>query len=290
MPVDSSQFSTGYPYPPGESSQGQGGKAALVFDDSGAIRGDVKQVIAALAYQSYMDGKKEACGFIIRKGKKLAVFPVRNISSEPTKDFHGHPDDVKAAEDAGEPVMMWHTHPDLPPVHDLADRTNAERNQLPSLIMNWPLGHIEIYWPGGWRAPLIGRPFVHGVLDCFTLVRDRLADDGIMLPDFDREDDWWLDKKDSRGNLISKAKNYYLDVFVPQGPFVTIDPKDIQPLDCILIQLPKSDAVNHCAVYEGDNIIIHHPPKRLSARQPYSTVRGWNGLATHSIVRHKSRV
>lgn len=54
--------------------------------------------------------------------------------------------------------------------------------------------------------PLLGRQFVHGVTDCYSLFRDAYHLTGINLPDFERHDDWWrhgeelyLDNMESNG-------------------------------------------------------------------------------------------
>ncbi len=247
------------------------------------LQDDLKAQIAAQAEAAYPN---ECCGFVIRRGQHARVFPVRNMSVNPRTEFHGAPEDIAAAEDEGELLMAYHSHPNLSPMHGPADKTDAERNQLPSLVMSWPSGDCEMYFPNGWKADLLGRPFVHGVLDCFALVKDRLAQDGIIIEEFEREDDWWVELKDSNGNLVRPHKDYYMDNFTKWG-FRKVE--TLQPLDCILIQMPNSPVANHCAVYEGDGIMIHHPPGRISVRQPYFVNRGYYSKATRAIVRHESR-
>jgi cell wall-associated NlpC family hydrolase len=46
-------------------------------------------------------------------------------------------------------------------------------------------------------APLVGRQFAHGVLDCYSLVRDFHARElGIPLSEYERQDDWWSHGQD----------------------------------------------------------------------------------------------
>ena len=97
-----------------------------------------------------------------------------------------------AAEDAGEIVMVCHSHPFASPQPSAADRAMCELTRLPWLIVNHPLGDVCAFVPIGYRTPLLGRPFVHGVHDCYSLIRDHYAWElGIELPDFPRAERWW---------------------------------------------------------------------------------------------------
>ena len=57
-------------------------------------------------------------------------------------------------------------------------------------------------------APLVGRAFHHGVLDCcYTLVRDWYRQErGVELLDFDRTDVWW-----------ERGENIYVEGFPVAG-------------------------------------------------------------------------
>src|SRR5699024_4319957 len=76
------------------------------------------------------------------------------------------------------------------------------------------------------RAPLIGRGFVHGVTDCYALVRDYYAIElGIALPDYPRDWEWW-----------HKGGNLYLEGVASAG-FARIEADDAQPGDMWFAQL-----------------------------------------------------
>ncbi|OEF52567.1 phage tail protein, partial [Enterovibrio norvegicus] len=118
-------------------------------------------------------------------------------------------------------------------------------------------------------APLIGRTFDHGTVDCYTLFRDAYALAGFDFPDFERPHDWWEGERE-----------LYLDNMAQHG-FVRVETPE--PGDVILMQL-KSDRANHAAVYLGDMKIVHHLPGRLSGRDLYG---GYWQRHTHSIWRHQ---
>ncbi|MCP3065729.1 NlpC/P60 family protein [Myxococcus sp. K38C18041901] len=149
----------------------------------------------------------------------------------------------------------------------------CERWGLPWLIVNVPVGHWQVLVPSGYRAPLVGRPFSHGVLDCFALIRDYYADVmGLALPDFERPDDWWL-----------KGGNLYLEGYERAG-FVDVTGAPLREHDVLLMQL-RAPVPNHAGVYLGADVVLHHLQASLSRRETYS---GFWERITRRVVRHRS--
>ena len=56
-----------------------------------------------------------------------------------------------------------------------ADRVMCEKTGLPWIIVNHPLGTFTVNQPVPFLAPFPGRTFVHGVHDCYGIVRDWYA-------------------------------------------------------------------------------------------------------------------
>ena len=79
----------------------------------------------------------------------------------------------------------------------------------------------------------------------------------ITLPDFPRDNDWWRSGED-----------LYSANFEEAG-FRAMTPEE-QPEngDVALIIVPRSNVVNHAAVYLGGGLILHHLYNRLSVREP----------------------
>jgi proteasome lid subunit RPN8/RPN11 len=241
----------------------------------GLVKELIKRRAAAEHALAQTEGRppEEVCGWVVKRGRKQAVVPGRNLALNRQAGFVGDP---REAEDQGEVLLCYHTHPYLPPVPSEADKTTAEKHGIPMLILSWPVEAWGFYTPCGWRADLLGRPFVHGVLDCYTLVRDYYAEKlNITLPDFEREDNWWY-----------KGQSLYLDNFKDAG-FVRVD-DEVRPHDVILIinGHPPPPVPNHAAIYLGHGMIMHHVYERLSCVQPYVTGFGYYAKMTHSIIRH----
>lgn len=214
----------------------------------------------------------ECCGVIIVVRGKERYVPCRNMAD--TKEhFIIHPEDYAAAEDLGEVTAIVHSHCNLPPFPSQPDLIGCESSGKPWVIVSWPTGVVHTFEPSGYKAPLIGREFHHGVLDCYALCRDYYKEVlGIELADYPREYEWWL-----------KGQNLYIDHFEEVG-FVRVDPETLRPHDGILMQL-ASPAPNHAGIYIGDNLILQHVMHRLSSRDVYG---GWYRKCSVGVFRHRS--
>lgn len=235
---------------------------------------ELSSIVPAVLEHAAREQPAECCGVaIVRKGR-LRYWPCRNRAI--LHEFEIEPEDWAAAEDEGEIVAVCHSHVYVPPLPSPADRTMCERTGLPWLIVNWPTGAHQVVVPDGYRAPLVGRPFHHGVLDCYSLAQDYYRDAlGIVLPDIPREYEWWLHGMD-----------LYREHFEAAG-FVQVGDgthRDIREHDGLLMQV-ASPVPNHGAVMLADGLILQHCRDRLSSRDVYGG--HWRTLTTH-VLRHGS--
>ncbi len=214
----------------------------------------------------------ECCGLLIVQSGRERYFPCRNLA-EGKDNFEIHPEDYAEAEDLGTITAVCHSHSNYSANPSESDLVGIEKSGMPWFIIGWPSQIITETRPSGWEAPLIGRTFHFGVLDCYTLCRDYYrAEFGIELSDYSRSDKFW-----------ERGENLYVNNFKNEG-FVTIAEKDLQPGDAILMQI-LSPLPNHAAIYLGDNIILHHLQGRLSCREVYGGF--YRKAATH-FLRHGS--
>lgn len=203
---------------------------------------------------------QEACGLVvIRRGFKRYV-PTENSAKKPTKDFRISETEYWRASALGEVCEVVHSHPDadayLSPQDSLMHKASGEAWTVIGLP-DGPEGeatvlHVEAAGP----QPLIGRIFLHAINDCYSLIRDFYQQErSVTLPDFEREDQWWLKGYDLY------EQNFRLAGFMPVET-----PEDG---DVILMQI-RSPVPNHAGIYlNGD--LLHHQPGRLSGRDCYGS-------------------
>lgn len=228
----------------------------------------LEALVPAVLAHAEKEEPRECCGVAVVVKGRLKYWPCRNIAT--SGEFYIHPEDYAAAEDAGEIVGICHSHVNLPPIPSEADLVMCEKTGLPWLIVNAKTRAHHIMQPSGYKLPLIGRKFVHGVVDCWSLVRDYYSQElGIQLPDYQRADNWWL-----------AGQNLYLDNLENAG-FVRV--KEMQKHDMLLMRV-ASPVPNHAAVYIGDGHILQHCHGRLSSRDVYG---GYWRKVTAYICRHK---
>lgn len=235
--------------------------------------------IAAAKAHAVAEWPRESCGLVTPEG----YVACHNVSATPLDDFEIAPEDFISAEVLG----VVHSHPCTDKRILLREPSAADmRGQMASGV---PWGIIQS--KSGWASdplwfgdtlpipPLLGREFINGVTDCYSIIRDayRLPENGIAnwpydpvsLPDFPRDYAWEQDG----GSL-------YLDNFSAAG-FVRIAEAQVRVGDVFLAQIrtPRSNPTpNHGGLYVGDGLILQHLARKLSARD---VAARWRPFITH---------
>ena len=211
---------------------------------------------------------QESVGFVV-EGKYV---PLKNTHKDPENFFKVSPQAVAKYGDKIQAIIHSHNvttnpetgkphHDPFPSYDDMVTQINWNIPFGIQLINDAGSGNI-MWW--GYDdeniPPLEGRPYIHGVYDCFSLLRDyfRVACN-VTLPDFPRHNEWW--------NRDDCPNNLYLD-HIEQYAF-EIPVKELQPHDVVLLQI-RSKVPNHAVVYEGGDIGIHHLTFAASKRESMS--------------------
>ena len=216
----------------------------------------------------------ESCGFVAG-GVYVAC---ENTHEKPLEFFKIDDPRYEAATIDDSLQAIIHSHPNGPLLPSELDMVQQIASDVPWLILtlNETGYHKAIAWGGDLPiAPLVSRPFIHGIFDCYSLVRDvfRQGKDAlkaqgvdwplppIALPEVARADNWW-----------STDSDLYVDHLQKVG-FKIITRGEARAGDGFLVCLgdtrvnPKQ-RLNHAALLLEHDQIIHHLPTRLSARSP----------------------
>ncbi len=200
---------------------------------------------------------REACGLLVDGN----FIPCPNTHEEPTKHFRIDPLHYAKASAMGKVEAILHSHPYNkfnPPRWPAEWPTTADMNGYFSTAVPWGIvacdgeGITQPVWLKDEPEPLVGREFIHGINDCYSLIRDWFRlERGIVLKDFARGMEWWLN-----------SANLYEDNFQAAG-FSEVDQAEATIGDVVLIKY-MSPVINHGGVITGTNELLHHQFHRLS--------------------------
>ena len=213
---------------------------------------------AALKHAKEQDPRESVGVLIVIKGKEQ-YYPCNNLSTYSQQCFILDPEDYVKADALGEITAIVHSHPVTPPSPSQADKVSCEQSGLKWHIVNpktetW--GYCE---PTGYKPPLIGRQWVWGVTDCWSLVRDYYKEQhNIQLLDYQRP----TTPQDFLDNPL-------FEQYAERTGFGELNKDEkLQKGDVLLMSI-LHPTLNHVAIFLGDEI-LHHLADRLSTREPYN--------------------
>lgn len=236
-----------------------------------------RPVVKALQEHAIQAYPQEAVGLII------------NGEYVPKKNTHPEPDlggvvplrELLSVMEDGSLQAICHSHPKGPNYPSMRDMTSQREFDLPFVIVS--TDGSACLKPFAWGdqiepADLVGRGFMHGVRDCYALIRDWFfLERGIRLGEYPRDWEWW-----------KQGQHLYEMGFAQEG-FQEISHQDVTVGDCCLMAV-RSPVPNHAAVVVENGCILHHATARqgydpgcLSKRQ---TIERWTPYVTHWLRRH----
>lgn len=239
----------------------------------------------AARHHAEIEAPNESVGIVIDDGEYV---PLVNVHATPTEAFAISSEDEEKY--AGQIKAVIHSHCLMPGEFDVQDGpliggvSSGDMQQQAAMGLPWGLvtvidktSHESVLWFGDDVpvAPLVGRPFVHGIYDCYSAIRDAYRSDefgfvkerwdesSIVLPDFPRDFNWWEDRGADGNARI--PENLYMNNFAAAG-FKSIGRDEMEPGDVFLAQIGAS-VTNHGGIWLGENLIFHHLRRRLSRRE-----------------------
>jgi cell wall-associated NlpC family hydrolase len=202
----------------------------------------------------------------------MKFYPTENQAFDKLNDFVIDPKDYRDINAECDVVGIVHSHPhgDLEP--SPLDRAACDRLGIPWYIFNTE-EYIKLESKNE-ILPLIGRPFVFGAYDCYTIIKDYFDTIGIHIREYQYEWEFW-----------ERGQNLYVEHYEKEG-FKKVTDGSLKPNDVILMAL-NSEVTNHAGVYMGNFKMLHHAPSRLSCRDNYNGI--WRNI-TRMVVRHESMI
>ena len=212
----------------------------------------------ALSHAKEQD-PKASCGLLVNIKGKEKYFACRNLAITSHQCFIIDPEDYIKADNLGQITAVVHSHPVTPPTASEADKLSCEQSGLPWHIVNPKTETWGYYKPCGYKASLEGRPWVWGVTDCWSLVRDFYFEKkGINLLDYERPTtpQEFLD-------------NPLFEKYAETTGFKELMPNEKLLDGDVLLMSILHPTLNHVAVFLDGNI-LHHLTDRLSCIEPYN--------------------
>ena len=212
----------------------------------------------ALAHAKEQD-PKESCGLLIEIKGKAKYYPCKNLSNWSNQCFIICPQDYAKAEDTGKILAVIHSHPTTQPIASQADMISCEDSKLPWHIVNPKTEQWGYYEPSGYKPPLIGRPWVWGITDCWSLVRDWYKQErGIILRDWQRP-----------VTPEEFIENPMFEKCAEQTGFRELKADEKLENGDLLFMSIMAAGLNHVAIFlDGD--VLHHLGDRISCKEPYN--------------------
>ncbi len=223
-----------------------------------------KSVIQSIQLDAIEQYPNELCGFVVNsKWVQLDNHhkdPVDNFKIL-SKNFIKYKDDnIQAVIHSHTITKQCKNNTVDPRSPSIADQVSWKNTDLPwgILATDGETATDLIWLDDNNRPPLLGRSFIYGVYDCWSIIRDWYwMNYDIDLLNIPRDHGW-----DYRG------ENLYEDNLEACGLY-HVSSADVHIGDILFFKLGCS-FYNHAAVYIGDNKIIHHFANRLSEECNYS--------------------
>lgn len=221
---------------------------------------------------------QEACGLVYNNiaTNELGVIIGENVSPEPQKAFVINQATVDQLTAEKKLVAYFHSHLTGNQI-SVIDRYVSETIYKNCIIYFIETDSFYEYEPTGYEVPLVGRPYLLGVLDCYTLVKDyfrRMLN--IELTDIVHPVRYASDIKkfveqvqQLNPDEAAQAPDFLFS-HLQANSFVEVDRNSLRKHDILLMQPHLSIWPSHLAVYLGNNQFLHQKYKKKSTVESLS--------------------
>lgn len=212
-----------------------------------------KEITEAIVEHAKTEAPRECCGLVISFKGKPQYYPCKNIHPE-YNNFLLDPSDYIAAETKGDVLAVVHSHVQHLAKFSSFDIASINKGNVPWILYSLQDNKFVEKYPEVTIESFLGREYMYGVQDCFTLVQDWYKAELNMDINYPK----------SRDPLDPTLGAGLYALFEEHG-FVEIPLKELKYGDGV-IMCNASSQPNHAGIYLGENVILHHPAGRLSCR------------------------
>jgi len=219
-----------------------------------------EKIKAQVKAHALRETPNECCGLIAANFLgEVKVFECENMATNKAGRFLIDPKMNIEAAKFGHVVAFYHSH-----AGEFAKEENNHFSRedldisyescIPALLYVYPQDVWHYSQPDTYKpATLLGRPFVWGVWDCYSLVRDyfkihRKVKLGYYFPP----------------ENVSAQSDFGYEKFVKNENLHEVSLEDMKKDDIILFRM-KSSFINHSAIYLGGNEFLHQPISKISS-------------------------
>lgn len=219
------------------------------------------EIKAKIKEHALKESPNECCGFVcVNNMGQVTVLPCENIAHNKKGRFVIDPKMNLEAEKYGHIAAFYHSH--------ASEFLNEDQNKfsredidisyeacIPALLYVHPNDTWHFHVPSTYVPfDLLGRPFVWGIWDCYSLVRDyKLIMDKVSMGYYFPPDD---------ANTMS---DFGYEKLIAKEKFKEVTFDEMRKGDVIIFKI-KSDFYNHSAIYLGGNEFMHQPINRMSSK------------------------
>lgn len=209
----------------------------------------------------------ECCGLVIEGDYHACT----NVTHDPHKGFRFSPADASLIKYASHVIHSHVAGDDWPSRLDMEQQIETG---IPwgIVLTDGKKANDPFFWGDSLpMQPLLKRGFRHGVADCYALLRDFYRTyRNVTLPVYPRDQEWW-----------ASGENMLNDLFEDAG-FSEIEFSQLEWSDVVIGRV-LGPVANHCAIYQGNGLILHHLSNRLSRHDP---IGPWLKYATKFVRYH----
>lgn len=209
-------------------------------------------IINKIIKNSKANPTEEICGVIYYTLNSVCLYPCQNTAENKSDSFEISNEEFLRAGLLGAPCGIYHSHPNGSAAFSPEDLEAAEEYCLPIYVYSLKEDQFQEYIPKSYEIELEGLPFIWGLFDCYSIVRNYLRQKfNFYMEDYNRDNNFSnIDNNIVLENLANKKHQ-------------NISLEKIEPGDVIIFKSHKIFP-HHFGVFMGNSKILHHPQNRLS--------------------------